>query len=323
IRTEEKLVQMQNGCICYTLREDLLLEVAKLAKEGRFDYLLIESTGISEPMPVAETFLFEDGDGNALSRFACLDTMATVVDAKRFVDDFKGGELLADRGMEMTLEDERTIADLLADQVEFANVLVLNKCDVVPEAELARLEATLKRLNPSARVVRSTFGKVSLDNIFDTGLFDFEKAATSPGWMSTLRGEEQPETEEYGIGSFVYRACRPFDPVRLCEFFEQDCAGLLRAKGFVFLSHDPKTVYLWSLAGSLATLNLYGYWDEGMLRQQEMVFIGQNVDEAAVRAQLDACLAKNGESGDITGTLFDPAEAEDDETEEARNDNPT
>lgn len=213
-RTEERLIELTNGCICCTLREDLLVEVAKLAHEGRFDYLLIESTGISEPLPVAETFTFADDAGVSLGDVARLDTLVTVVDAGAFGRDFRSADELRDRELAVDKSDERTLADLLVEQVEFANVLVVNKTDRVTPAELAELSALLRRLNPDARIVHAAHGAVPLDAILDTHLFDFERASQSPGWMQVLRGAEQPETEEYGISSFVYRARRPFHPQR-------------------------------------------------------------------------------------------------------------
>jgi G3E family GTPase len=198
-RTEEKLVEMQNGCICCTLREDLLKEVNRLAREGRFDYLLIESTGISEPLPVAETFTFEDEEGNSLSGVARLDTMVTVVDAARFLDDYHSPDSLLDRKQALGEEDERQVVDLLIDQIEFADVIVVNKVDLLPIKRLERLEACLKSLNPKAVITRSIRGRVPLEQILGTGLFDFDKAASAPGWLAVMRGEEQPETEEYGI----------------------------------------------------------------------------------------------------------------------------
>ena len=220
-RTEEKLVEMQNGCICCTLREDLLKEVNRLAREGRFDYLLIESTGISEPLPVAETFTFEDEEGNSLSGVARLDTMVTVVDAARFLDDYHSPDSLLDRKQALGEEDERQVVDLLIDQIEFADVIVVNKVDLLPIKSLERLEACLKSLNPKAVITRSIRGRVPLEQILGTGLFDFDKAASAPGWLAVMRGEEQPETEEYGITSFVFRARRPFHPVRLERFFNR------------------------------------------------------------------------------------------------------
>jgi G3E family GTPase len=232
-RTDEKLVEMTNGCICCTLREDLLQEVKRLAREGRFDYLLIESTGISEPLPVAETFTFPlDDDGASLSDVARLDTMVTVVDAKNILRELDTLDTLQDRNLDMSADDGRTIADLLVDQIEFADVLVLNKTDLVSADGLNRIEALLKRMNPRARLVRSQYGQVTPTEILNTGRFDFDLATTFEEWLS---GEvHTPETEEYGVSSFVYRARRPFHPARLMDMLESDALdGVIRSKGFV------------------------------------------------------------------------------------------
>jgi G3E family GTPase len=213
-RAEAKLVEMSNGCICCTLREDLLVEVSRLAKEGRFDYLVIESTGISEPLPVAETFTFRDEEENSLSDVANLDTMVTVVDAVNFSVDLDVADSLQSRGESLGEEDARTVSDLLIDQVEFADVIVINKIDLITSAERERLENALRQLNRHAEILYASFGKVPLDRVIGTGRFDFERAMQSPGWLAEIRGEHTPETEEYGIGSFVYRARRPFHPAR-------------------------------------------------------------------------------------------------------------
>jgi G3E family GTPase len=297
IRTDEKLVQLQNGCICCTLREDLLVEVGKLAREGRFDYLLIESTGISEPLPVAETFTFEfaDGSGRSLSEFARLDTMVTVVDARHFPNDFAQGDDLAERGLAAGDGDDRTVSDLLIEQVEFADVLVLNKCDLVTPEVLAAVEATLRKLNPTARIVRTTEGAVPLDSIFDTGLFDFEKAAQNPGWQRVMRGEEDSEADEYGIGSFVFRANRPFHPERFWEFIHLDWQGLLRVKGFFWLASKPEIAGVWSVAGGSARVGPAGFWNAPDERKQELVFIGQTFEESTLREALSLCLLTDEE----------------------------
>ena len=227
-RTDEKLVEMSNGCICCTLREDLLNEVARLAEERRFDYLLIESTGISEPMPVAETFQFENEQGRSLSAVARLDTMVTVVDAVSFLKDYREAEDLRARGLGIGEDDERTITDLLIDQVEFANVLVINKADLVSEVQLAELSAILARLNPDARRLHARHGQVDLGAILDTRLFDFERASQAAGWMKTLRGEVRSEADEYGVASFVYRARCPFHPTRLWQWLQEPWKGVLR-----------------------------------------------------------------------------------------------
>ncbi len=320
-RTQERLVEFTNGCICCTLREDLLLEVGRLAREGRFDYLLIENTGIGEPMPVAATFTFADEDGRSLGDVARLDTMVTVVDAPRFLADWHSRDDLRDRpvlGAES--EDERTIADLLADQVEFADVLVLNKTDLVSDAERGVLRAILRRFNTEAAIVETTHGRVPLDLVFDTHRFDFARAEAAPGWAKALADEQLPETEEYGIGSFVYRARRPFHPARLVAALSQATPGLLRSKGFCWLATRHDVVGGWAQAGESVALGPAGTWfashgacpspetaqddDERRElerladrwhpdwgdRRQEIVFIGRGLDRAALVARLDAAL---------------------------------
>ena len=259
-RIEEKLVEMQNGCICCTLREDLLKEVAKLAKARKFDYLLIESTGISEPLPVAETFTFTDTDGKTLSKVARLDTMVTVVDAKNFLRDFKQSDSLKARKAELNADDERTVTDLLIDQIEFCDVLVLNKTDLVTAAELKSLHAILRKLNPRAQIVESAHGRVPLKEILDTNRFDFTAAQQAPGWMKVMRGKEQPETEEYGIGSFVYRARKPFHPQRFFKFLHQNWPGLLRSKGHFWLATRMEHAGLWQQAGGTGVHQCAGFW---------------------------------------------------------------
>jgi G3E family GTPase len=243
-RTDEKLVEMSNGCICCTLREDLLTEVTRLAKLKKFDYLLIESTGISEPLPVAETFTFRDEDGYSLADFAELDTMVTVVDAANFLRDFRSIEGLVDRGLALGEEDLRSLAHLLADQVEFSNVLVVNKLDLVDEIDRERVLGTLRALNPHAKLVTATRGQVDPQEIMGTGLFDPNHAAEMPTWLAEPRGSHQPETEEYGIKSFVYRARRPFEPHRLWNFLrdERRQQGLLRSKGYFWVASRPQLV---------------------------------------------------------------------------------
>jgi len=315
-RTEEALVEMSNGCICCTLRDDLLAEVTRLAGEGRFDYLLIESTGISEPIPVAQTFTFEDADGVSLGEVARLDTMVTVVDAASFLGDYRRSVPLADREMALGPEDERTVTDLLIDQVEFANVIVLNKCDLVSEDQIREVTAALTALNPGARIVPAIRGRVPLDGILDTRLFDFEAASRSAGWIRELQGEHTPETEEYGITSFVYRTSRPFDAERLMSFFrDQSCwKGVLRSKGFFWIAANDRVAYEWAQAGGVGNVSPAGLWWAAVPREeweqpdgqrpdqapdwhprfgdrtQSLVFIGQEMDEAATRARLDACL---------------------------------
>ena len=318
-RTEEKLVEMQNGCICCTLREDLLKEVAKLAKARKFDYLLIESTGISEPLPVAETFTFTDTDGKTLSKVARLDTMVTVVDAKNFLRDFKQSDSLKARKAELNADDERTVTDLLIDQIEFCDVLVLNKTDLVKPTELKRLRAILQKLNPRAQIVESVQGRVPLKEVLDTNRFDFAAAQQAPGWMKVMRGEEQPETEEYGIGSFVYCARKPFHPQRFFKFLHQNWPGLLRSKGHFWLATRMEHAGLWQQAGGTGVHQCAGFWwaavdkeywptDAASLaeikrlsekpygdRRQELVFIGQQLDEKRMRTALDSCLLTDAE----------------------------
>jgi G3E family GTPase len=290
---EERMVEMTNGCICCTLREDLLVEVSRLAREGRFDHLLIESTGISEPMPVAETFTFADEGGHSLGDFARLDTMVTVVDAGAFLADSSGVEEIAARGESLGPDDDRTVADLLVDQVEFADVIVINKVDLASSAELARIEALISRLNPRARTVRATRGEVSLGSVLDTGLFDLEAAASAPGWLATMRGEEVPETEEYGIGSFVYERRRPFHPERLWARAQEGWPGVVRAKGFFWVASRHELAALWSQAGGVLTLQPLGIWDDDA--RQQLAFIGSGMDRERIVADLDACLLDDDE----------------------------
>lgn len=315
-RTEEKLVEMSNGCICCTLRDDLLAEVSRLAQEGRFDYLLIESTGISEPIPVAQTFTFEDEEGVSLSHVARLDTMLTVVDMASFLREYNAADALKERGESLGEEDERTVTDLLIEQVEFADVIVLNKRDLVSDAQAHEVEGIIKALNPGAKIVVATQGQVPLDHVLDTGLFDYEKAESSAGWIKELEGEHTPETEEYGISSFTYRSPQPFDAEKLWAFLNDDSTwkGMLRSKGFFWVAADHRVAYEWAQAGGISHVKAAGMWwaavprehwgqPEGLRpdeqpnwhprfgdRSQQLVFIGQNIDEAAVRAGLDACL---------------------------------
>ncbi len=318
-RTEETLVEMTNGCICCTLRDDLLKEVARLALDRRFDYLLIESTGIGEPMPVAATFHFELPGGDRLEEIARLDTMVTVVDCLNFLRDFDEQRDLAQRGIGASDEDERMIVDLLVDQIEFANVILLNKTDLAPPANVERIEAIIKQLNPEAKSIRTVRGRVAPREILDTGLFDIERAAASPGWVRELRGEHTPETEEYGIGSFVYRARRPFHPQRLWSLIEQGIKGLIRSKGCIWLATRMDFCGSWSQAGCSLTIDRTGYWFDAMARdewpdepetlewvqgnwadpwgdrRQELVFIGQELNHKEVTTALDACLLTDAE----------------------------
>ncbi|GAA3507479.1 GTP-binding protein [Streptomyces showdoensis] len=300
-RTEERLVEMTNGCICCTLRDDLLEEVDRLAREGRFDHLLIESSGISEPMPVAATFSFPRDDGATLGDLARLDTMVTVVDAANFLRELDGGDELAARGLAAHEDDERTISDLLVDQVEFADVLVLNKLDLVAPDRAARLRAVLARLNPAARVVPAVRGHVALEHVLGTGLFDVEKAQQAPGWVRELNGDHVPETEEYGISSVVFRSGAPFHPGRLWTFVTQELDSgafgrILRSKGFFWLASRPKVTGLWSQAGSVARFEPSGARGPGTAHGQELVFIGTGLRGEALLAALEACLLAPGET---------------------------
>ncbi|QHS36179.1 GTP-binding protein [Alcaligenes faecalis] len=329
-RTDEKLVEMSNGCICCTLREDLLLEVDRLAKEGRFDQLVIESTGISEPLPVAETFTFEGEDGRCLGEVARLDTMVTVVDAFNFLRDYSSQDSIQSRGESLGEEDARTVVDLLIEQIEFCDVLVLNKIDLISEPERERLMAILNSLNPRACIETAEFGKVPLERVLNTGLFDFEEASRAPGWLQELRGTHTPETEEYGIGNFVYRARRPFHPHRFLELVESEWPGVVRSKGFFWLANFPTLAGSWSQAGAVARYHVAGYWWASMPPErwpedpeavalikekwdervgdarQELVLIGMDMDEAALRARFDACLLSDEEmaSGPSTWTTW-------------------
>ncbi|MEM6707667.1 MAG: zinc metallochaperone GTPase ZigA [Pseudomonadota bacterium] len=315
-RTEEKLVEMSNGCICCTLRDDLLAEVSRLAQEDRFDYLLIESTGISEPIPVAQTFTFEDENGVSLSDVSRLDTMVTVVDAASFLRDYNEADALQDRGESLGDDDHRTVTDLLIDQVEFANVIVLNKLDLVTEAQAQEVEAIIKALNPGAEIIKATQGDVALEQVLDTGLFDYDKAAASAGWIREMEGEHVPETEEYGIASFTYKTSHPFDATKLWAFLhdEKNWKGVLRSKGFFWVAADHRVAYEWAQAGGVSNVNPDGMWWAAVPRKhwnhpdgerpdqkpnwhprfgdraQQIVFIGQNMDEAATRELLDECL---------------------------------
>ncbi|MFU9032820.1 MULTISPECIES: GTP-binding protein [Streptomyces] len=306
-RTEERLVEMTNGCICCTLRDDLLEEVERLARAGRFDYLLIESSGISEPMPVAATFSFARDDGAMLADVAALDTMVTVVDAANFLPELAHGDELAERGLDQYEDDERTVSDLLMDQVEFADVIVLNKLDLVADAEAERLRATLSRLNPAAEIVPVSHGRIDPTRVLGTGRFDVEKAQQAPGWVAELNGDHVPETEEYGISSLVFRSARPFHPERLWRFVTEDLDGgaygeILRSKGFFRLATRPAVTGLWSQAGVVARFEPAGVRG-GDQQAQELVFIGTGLRTEALAERLTACLLKDGESA---GRLCDP-----------------
>ena len=324
-RTEEKLVEMSNGCICCTLREDLMTEVERLALENRFDYLLIESTGISEPVPVAQTFTYIDEEsGIDLSRFSYIDTMVTVVDCLNFMKDFGSNELLADRHLTDMEGDYRTIVNLLTDQIEFANVIILNKTDLIDAETLGFLKAAVKKLNPDAVILQSEFGKVDLQKILNTKLFDFDKAQTSAGWQKELQaGHHTPETEEYGISSLVFRDQRPFHPMRLWEYLnDRYPEGIIRAKGLFWLASRPDDALNFSQAGGSFRLEKAGVWwcsmpmshrmryasfieNQKLIenrwdrhwgdRINELVFIGQNLDKDQIVADLQGCLINDRE----------------------------
>ncbi|WAJ44242.1 GTP-binding protein [Mycobacterium sp. Aquia_216] len=294
-RTEEKLVELTNGCICCTLREDLIESVAHLASTGRFDYLLIESTGISEPMPVAATFSWEFEDGFSLGSVAKLDTMVTVVDASTFLRELARGDELAARDLAVSDADSRTIADLLVDQVEFADVILLNKTDLVSEEACARTAAMLRRLNPSARIVPTDHGRVPLQEVLGTGLFDPDLAAESPGWDQEINGGHTPETEEYGISSVTFRARRPFHPQRLHAALEQ-LQGLLRSKGFCWIASRPSVAAVWSQAGPNLVIEPAQYWTTADIRPgQEIVFIGLELDRDRVLSLMASALLTDTE----------------------------
>ncbi|MCZ8157457.1 MAG: zinc metallochaperone GTPase ZigA [Leptospira sp.] len=318
-RTNEKLVEMSNGCICCTLREDLLIEIRKLAEDGKFDYILIESTGVSEPLPIAETFTFEDENGVSLSEVAKLDTMVTVIDAVNFMKDFKSLDSLVDRNLEAGEGDERDIADLLVDQVEFANVIIVNKISLLSESKKNQLFSILKGLNADAEIIATDYSKVNLDKILNTNRFDFEKASESPLWLKELRGEHTPETEEYGITSFVYKSRIPFHPKRFWDWLEKEKKGLVRGKGFAWLASKMDWVVMYNQAGNLTSYKPEGYWwaaidpadipDDPHVqtnlksawqepwgdRRQELVFIGTEMNEEKIRKSLDSCLLTKSE----------------------------
>ncbi|GAB3922979.1 GTP-binding protein [Kribbella albertanoniae] len=276
-RTEERLVELTNGCICCTLREDLLASVAELAADGRFDSILIESTGISEPMPVAATFEWEFEDGSSLSDQARLDTMVTVVDASGFLRELAVGDRLIERGLATAPEDERSISDLLVDQVEFADVLVISKADLVSADELGRLEGVLRKFNPSARLIYGRYGDIPIAEVLDTHRYDPVMAAQSPGWIAELEGGHTPETEEYGIRSVTYRSSRPFHPERLMDALA-DWEGVLRSKGFCWIASRPDVLAVWSQAGPNLTIEPGQKLAPDEAPGQELVFIGVDLD---------------------------------------------
>jgi G3E family GTPase len=333
-RTEEKLVELQNGCICCTLREDLILEVEKLVKQGDIDYLVIESTGISEPIPVAQTFTYVDEElGINLSELCELDAMVTVVDANRFWHDFASGETLLDRKQATDETDTREVVDLLIDQIEFANIIVLNKTDLVTREDIDELKAVIKKLNPEAKVIESVFSNVSLNELLNTRLFDFENASQGAGWIQELMTEHTPETEEYGISSFVYKRKRPFHPQRLMKWLEDWPVDVVRAKGFFWLASRNDMTGLLSQAGPSIIIQGAGEWvatfseeekqqilkeepellekwdaDHGD-RMTELVMIGIDMNREEVEVSLDHCLLTDEEMIQDWSTLVDPLPA--------------
>ena len=333
--SEEKLVEMSNGCICCTLREDLLLEVNKLAKDKKFDYLVIESTGISEPLPVAETFTFADENGVSLSDVANLDTMVTVVDAFNFLKDYEDAKYLKETGEYLGEDDERSVADLLVDQIEFADVLLISKIDLVENTDLDKLKAILRSLNTSAKIIPISNGQVQIDDVLNTGLFNFEKAQDAPGWLKEMRGSHTPETEEYGIASFSFVARRPFYPKKFYEFLHDinKFGKLIRSKGYFWLGSRLEYAGQWSQAGGIARYGFAGmFWksvpkqnwptDEESLKtinenweepfgdmRQELVFIGQGLDKVAMIKALEDCLVSENDllkGEEFWTTLDDP-----------------
>ena len=323
-RTDEKLVEMSNGCICCTLREDLIIEVEKLASENRFDYLIIESTGISEPIPVAQTFSFESEDGTIdLSKFSYVDTMVTVVDSYNFLKDFSSPEYLTDRDLSDIDGDDRTIVNLLTDQVEFANVILLNKVDLVSTSELKLLSEIIHKLNPEAKLIKTNHSKVDFDEVMNTNMFDFEKAEASAGWIKELENEHIPETEEYGIGSFVFRSKSPFHPDRFLSFVTENFpTNIIRSKGLFWIASRSSQALVWSSAGGSVKADPAGVWWDSMPfnerinyssfvnnqdeiesgwdadfgdRKTELVFIGKSLDVKSITNVLESCLLSKDE----------------------------
>ncbi len=331
-RTEEKLVEMSNGCICCTLREDLMIEVEKLAKEGRFDYLLIESTGISEPIPIAQTFSFVDEEnGIDLSKFSYIDTMVTVVDCFNFMKDFGSNELLLDRSLTDIDGDFRTIVNLLTDQIEFANVILLNKVDLTDEKTVGLLKAAIQKLNPKAKIITSSFGKIPANEILNTKLFDFEEAQSSAGWQEELNGNHTPETEEYGISSFCFKSHKPFHPERFWNYLnEKFPETIIRSKGLFWLASRPDDAISFSQAGGSSRIERAGVWWISMPfsdriqypsfldnqkyieekwdttwgdRLTELVFIGQDIDKEKIVSDLEKCLLTENEIVNFTNKI--------------------
>jgi len=327
-RTEEKLVEMSNGCICCTLREDLMIEVERLAKENRFDYLLIESTGISEPLPVAQTFSFVDDEkGIDLSRFSQLDTLVTVVDAFNFYKDFGSAETVYSKNLNTDPEDQRSIVNLLTDQIEFANVILINKADLVEKAQVEELKAIIHKLNPGAKILITDHSKIDPKEILNTGLFDFEEASNSAGWQEELqKGYHTPETEEYGISSFVFRDKRPFHPQRFWTYISENWpAGIIRSKGLFYIASRKDQALSWSQAGGSLKAEPVGVWWTSMPfkertrypsyienqeyieskwdknfgdRMNELVIIGQDLDKEQIQYEMENCLLDSYELAD-------------------------
>lgn len=322
--TEETLIEMTNGCICCTLREDLLVEVSRIARAGRFDYLVIESSGVSEPLPIAQTFTFDDPDGGSLRDLARIDTMVTLVDASGILEEFQSDQRLADRGQAVAEEDERTVAHLLVDQIEFADVVVVNKTDLVDTTTAGRVEELVRSMNPGCRIIRTDHGNVALTDVLHTGRFDLDAAESSEAWRDELETEHIPETEEYGISSFTVRERRPFHPQRLYEWLQKPVHGVVRAKGFFWIAPYPQLALFFSQAGTQKRVDMAGYWwsavdaaqwpREAELRdeirsqfeqpwgdrRQELVFIGMNVEESAVREDLKRCVMTEEELSGMT-----------------------
>ncbi len=291
-RTEEKLVEMTNGCICCTLREDLLIEIAKLSQTQKFDALIIESSGISEPMPVAETFTFEDENGKSLADFAELDACITVVDASQFLIDYCSSEYLNEKKIGLNEEDDRNISDLLIAQIEFSNIIIINKIDLVSKDEHEELNSIIRRLNPNAKIMTSINSNVPLNEVLSTNLFKFSDAEQNANWLLEERAAHTPETEEYGISSFVYKADKPFHPKRFWDFMNNESEGIIRSKGFLWLANSPKSLEYWSQAGSSCRVEQYGESDD---LYQEVVFIGQNLEKNKIMEKLNSCLLSQEE----------------------------
>ncbi|NIJ46554.1 G3E family GTPase [Wenyingzhuangia heitensis] len=332
-RTEEKLVEMSNGCICCTLREDLMVEVEKLAAQNKFDYLLIESTGISEPIPVAQTFTFESEDGTIdLSRFSYIDTMVTVLDAFNFLKDFSSADYLATRELTNIDGDDRTIVNLLTDQIEFANVIIINKMDLVTKEELEELKSIVHKLNPEAKIIFANQSNVALKEVIDTGLFDYDKAEASAGWIKELENEHTPETEEYGIGSMVFKSKKPFHPERFLTYLNTDFPqNIIRSKGLFWMASRSGQALVWSSAGGSCKADSAGDWWASMPyserinhpmfhenkdqlesdwdsvfgdRKIELVFIGQHIEKEKMRTHLEKCLLTDEEVSVWKNELF-------------------